>query len=84
MTLRRLPRVGPEAIELLDAGVGTADEEAEAYRLLEVVNERLGGYRATSRALATFRALAALPNGDRERRIVFVDIAGATARSRSA
>lgn len=51
MSWRRPPRLGPEAIELLDAGAGTAEEEAEAYRLLGTVNERLGGYRTTFRAL---------------------------------
>jgi SAM-dependent methyltransferase len=62
--------VGPERIELLDAGVGTAAEQAEAYRLLGVVNERLGGYRTT------FRALDELGIGAGANRLVFVDVAG--------
>jgi hypothetical protein len=62
--------VGPGAIELLDAGVGTTKEEAEAYRLLGVVNEKLGGYRAT------FPVLERLVDGARSERLVFVDVAG--------
>jgi hypothetical protein len=62
--------VGPDAIELLDAGVGTAAEEAEAYRLLGTVNERLSGYRTT------FRALEEVGAGSRAGPLVFVDVAG--------
>jgi hypothetical protein len=49
---RRPARLGPDATELLDEGAGTPAEEAEAYRLLEQVNVRLGGHEATRRALA--------------------------------
>ncbi|HKY59520.1 MAG TPA: methyltransferase domain-containing protein [Gemmatimonadota bacterium] len=40
-------RRGPEALEWMDAGIGTDAEVAEAYRELERVNRRLAGYRAT-------------------------------------
>lgn len=40
-------RRGPEAVEWMDAGVGTDAEVAEAYRELERVNRWLAGYRAT-------------------------------------
>ena len=40
-------RRGPEAVEWMDAGVGTDAEVAEAYRELEAVNRRLAGYRAS-------------------------------------
>ena len=52
MSWRRPARLGPEAAELLDEGAGTPEEEVEAYRLLEAVNRRLGGYEVTRRALA--------------------------------
>ena len=71
MTWRRPARVGPEAAELLDAGVGSPAEEAEAYRLLEQVNLRLGGYRATFRALEAL--LREEPAGAP---VLFVDVAG--------
>jgi len=71
VTWRRPARLGPEAAELLDEGVGSPAEEAEAYRLLEQVNRRLGGYRTTFRALeALFRGGAA--GGP----VLFVDVAG--------
>lgn len=70
MSWRRPARLGPDATELLDEGAGTPDEEAEAYRLLEQVNARLGGYEATRRALA----LAPGSAGDAAR--VFLDVAG--------
>ena len=69
MSWRRPARLGPEAAELLDEGAGTPEEEAEAYRLLEVVNRRLGGYEATRRALA----LVPFPAGPAP---LYLDIAG--------
>lgn len=68
--IRRPPRLGPEAEELLDAGVGSPEEEAEAYRLLEAVNRRLGGY------LTTLRALDGLFASPAQTPLVFVDVAG--------
>ena len=71
MTWRRPARLGPEAAELLDERAGSAAEEAEAYRLLEQVNLRLGGYGAT------FRALAGLfDSWPEDAPLDFVDIAG--------
>lgn len=71
MTWRRPARLGPEAAELLDERAGSAAEEAEAYRLLEQVNLRLGGYDTT------FRALAGLFGGQPDDLpLDFVDIAG--------
>jgi len=40
-------RRGPDAVEWMDAGVGTDAEVAEAYRELGRVNRRLAGYRAS-------------------------------------
>ncbi|MGH7544227.1 MAG: methyltransferase domain-containing protein, partial [Gemmatimonadota bacterium] len=40
-------RRGPEAVEWMDAGIGSDAEVAEAYRELERVNRWLAGYRAT-------------------------------------
>lgn len=40
-------RRGPEAVEWMDAGVGTDAEVTEAYRELGRVNRRLAGYGAT-------------------------------------
>ncbi|HUF88377.1 MAG TPA: methyltransferase domain-containing protein [Gemmatimonadota bacterium] len=47
MILRPPRRRGAERIELMDAGAGSPDEIVEAYRLLDQVNHRLGGYRLT-------------------------------------
>lgn len=70
MSWRRPARLGPEAAELLDEGAGTPDEEAEAYRLLEQVNLRLGGYKATRRVLELVPAPA--PEGSS----LLLDVAG--------
>ncbi|CAN5900063.1 hypothetical protein BH20GEM1_BH20GEM1_22240 [soil metagenome] len=58
-----------ERIERMDAGEGTAEEIAEAHRLLDVVNRRLGGHRLTKMSL-----LPLVREG--EGRIEIVDIAG--------
>ncbi len=81
MSWRRPARLGPEAAELLDEGAGTPEEEADAYRLLEQVNIRLGGYRASERALELLwrgRAseLRASEGSAHARPLVFLDIAG--------
>ena len=54
-------RRGPEAVEWMDAGVGTDAEVAEAYRELERVNRWLGGYRASLAPLD--RQLRGRPRG---------------------
>lgn len=51
MILRPPRRRGAERVELMDAGEGSREEVAEAYRLLDQVNRRLGGYRLTEEFL---------------------------------
>ena len=51
MILRPLRRRGVERVERMDAGEGSPREIAEAYRLLDTVNRRLGGYRLTAESL---------------------------------
>jgi hypothetical protein len=51
MIVRPLRRRGAERVERMDAGEGSPEEVAEAYRLLDTVNRRLGGYRLTERTL---------------------------------
>jgi ubiquinone/menaquinone biosynthesis C-methylase UbiE len=46
-----LRRRGAERLERMDAGEGCPHEIAEAYRLLDTVNRRLGGHRLTESAL---------------------------------
>jgi ubiquinone/menaquinone biosynthesis C-methylase UbiE len=46
-----LARRGAERVEQMDSGEGSPAEIAEAYRLLDTVNQRLGGYRLTWEAL---------------------------------
>ena len=43
MILRPPRRRGAERLERMDAGEGSPEEIARAYRLLDVVNQRLGG-----------------------------------------
>lgn len=64
-------RRGAEAVELLDAGVGTAEEIRECYDALERVNRFLSGYRST---FAPLRDL--LPDNGTGPRIEVLDVAG--------
>ncbi|HET6361509.1 MAG TPA: hypothetical protein VFH11_05570, partial [Gemmatimonadota bacterium] len=54
MILPPLRRRGAERVERMDAGEGSPEEIAEAYRLLDTVNQTLGGHRLTERAVAPF------------------------------
>ncbi len=72
MKLAPPPRLGPEVVEWMDAGVGSAAEDAEAYRLLDHVNHLQSGYRMTLDALAGWLATVDAPS----RAIVFADVAG--------
>lgn len=70
------PRRGEEAVEWMDAGQGTVEEVAEAYRQLTEVNRRLAGFRSTFEALEGL-----LPEADREHAggpasFTILDIAG--------
>lgn len=56
----------------MDAGVGSEDEDAEAYRLLDRVNRLQAGYRLTLDALDGWLARADRP----ARAIVLADVAG--------
>lgn len=69
MILRSPHRRGAERVERMDAGEGTPEEVAEAYRLLDQVNRRLGGYRLTETALAPY---ARAGSG----RMAILDVAG--------
>ncbi|HJU86842.1 MAG TPA: methyltransferase domain-containing protein [Gemmatimonadota bacterium] len=51
MIVGPLRRLGAERVERMDAGEGSPEEIAEAYRLLDTVNRKLGGHRLTERAL---------------------------------
>lgn len=64
-------RRGPDAVEWMDAGVGTDREVAEAYRELERVNRRLSGYRAS---------LAPLERHAGGRALSILDVAGGDGR----
>lgn len=66
------PRLGPEVVEWMDAGVGTPEEDAEAYRLLDRVNRWQAGYRLTLDALDTWIRPIQAPT----RALVFADVAG--------
>lgn len=69
MILRPPRRRGAEWIERGDAGEGTPEEIAEAYRLLDVINRRLGGHRLTARAVIPLLE-------DVRGRVEIVDVAG--------
>ena len=64
----------------MDAGEGSAEEIAEAYRLLDTVNRRLGGHRLTERTLGPLLAGTRRPvsagGTDASRRLEIVDVAG--------
>lgn len=66
------PRLGPEAVEWMDAGVGSAEEDAEAYRLLDRVNRLQAGHRLTLEAIEAWIGEARAP----ARALVFADVAG--------
>ncbi|MGH7588639.1 MAG: methyltransferase domain-containing protein [Gemmatimonadota bacterium] len=63
-------RRGPEAVEWMDRHVGSHADVGEAYRQLEQVNRRLGGYRATLKPLR--RLLIDRPAGN----LSLLDVAG--------
>ncbi|HJR54908.1 MAG TPA: methyltransferase domain-containing protein [Gemmatimonadota bacterium] len=70
-------RRGAERLERMDAGAGTPEEVAEAYRLLDTVNRTLGGHRLTERALLPLvvdPTVVAVPDGCD--RLEIVDVAG--------
>ena len=69
MIARPPVRRGAERVERMDAGEGSPEEIAAAYRLLDTVNRRLGGYRLTR---DTLRPLLR----DRAEPIEIVDVAG--------
>lgn len=74
-----LARLGAERVERMDAGEGSPEEVAEAYRLLDTVNRTLGGHRLTERALMPLvgdptRPVAAEADG--KERLEIVDVAG--------
>ncbi|MGH7549362.1 MAG: methyltransferase domain-containing protein [Gemmatimonadota bacterium] len=71
----RLARRGPELVEWMDAGLGTEAEVAGAYRELERVNLRLGGYRAT------VGPLRELLGREAEADLSILDVAGGDGRS---
>lgn len=79
MIVRPLRRRGAEQLERVDAGEGSPEEIAEAYRLLDTINRRLGGHRLTERELARLvakRAGPAEPGSERTGRVEIVDVAG--------
>lgn len=79
MILPPLARRGAERLERMDAGEGSPEEVAEAYRLLDTVNERLGGHRLTERILAPLFADRTGPpdaRSARPRRLEIADVAG--------
>ncbi|HYO45916.1 MAG TPA: methyltransferase domain-containing protein [Gemmatimonadota bacterium] len=69
MILRPLRRRGAERVERMDAGEGSPEEISEAYRLLDTVNRRLGGYRLTESSLSPLIREGAGP-------VEIVDVAG--------
>ncbi|MDX1660477.1 MAG: methyltransferase domain-containing protein [Gemmatimonadota bacterium] len=76
MRLAPPPRLGPEIVEWMDAGVGSEAEDVEAYRLLDRVNRLQSGHRATLGALETWLSATDRPS----RAISFVDVAGGDGR----
>jgi ubiquinone/menaquinone biosynthesis C-methylase UbiE len=80
LIVRPLWRRGAERVERMDAGEGSPDEVAEAYRLLDTVNRRLGGHRLTERTLAPFVSDNARPvepgRAGEPGRMEIVDVAG--------
>lgn len=79
MIVPPLRRRGAERLERMDAGEGSPEEVAEAYRLLDTVNRKLGGHRLTERTLIPLvvdptRPVAAGPDGREQLEIV--DVAG--------
>lgn len=72
MRLAPPPRLGPEVVEWMDAGVGSAAEDVEAYRLLDRVNRLQSGHRMTLDALAGWLATVDPPSSA----LVFADVAG--------
>lgn len=80
MILPPLARRGAERVERMDAGEGSPEEVAEAYRLLDTVNRRLGGHRLTERMLIPLVDCRTGPPepgfGDAARRLAIVDVAG--------
>lgn len=69
MIARPPVRRGAERVERMDAGEGSPEEIATAYRLLDTVNRRLGGYRLTRDTLGPLLRDGAEP-------IEIVDVAG--------
>ncbi len=79
MIVPPLRRRGAERLERMDAGEGSPEEVAEAYRLLDTVNRKLGGHRLTERTLTPLvvdptRPVPAGPDG--RDRLDLVDVAG--------
>lgn len=72
MRLAPPPRLGPEVVEWMDAGVGSVAEDAEAYRLLDRVNRLQAGHRITLDALDGWLR----STERRSRAIAFADVAG--------
>jgi len=62
-------RRGAERVERMDAGQGSPEEIAEAYRLLDRVNRRLGGHRLTEEILVPLARSGSGP-------LAIVDVAG--------
>lgn len=69
MIARPPVRRGAERVERMDAGQGSPEEISTAYRLLDTVNLRLGGYRLTEDSLVPLLA-------DHGRPVEIVDVAG--------
>jgi ubiquinone/menaquinone biosynthesis C-methylase UbiE len=69
VSLGPLRRRGAERLERMDAGEGSPDEIADAYRLLDTVNRRLGGHRLTQSVLIPLVR-------DGSGRLEIVDVAG--------
>lgn len=79
MIVRPLRRLGAERVERMDAGEGSPEEIAEAYRLLDTVNRRLGGHRLTELAflpLVTDHVGPVEPRSEETARLEVVDVAG--------
>ena len=76
MILPPLARRGAERVERMDAGEGSPEEIAEAYRLLDTVNQRLGGHRLTERALAPLVPGRAKPGSEESGGLEIADVAG--------
>lgn len=69
MILRPPRRRGAERVERMDAGEGSPQEIASAYRMLDAVNRRLGGYRLTEEILVPLVREGSGP-------LAIVDVAG--------